>query len=111
MILRRYTYKSTIFLSAHTDKSICGTDRTLFLDIWTPNIGTQMFGHSLDALLYFGPKCHQFVYVEPVPAYVYVGLLAAIAREQSVLYVYKRQLVLYVYEGRLYVSDRYCMSR
>ena len=38
--------------SAHTEKSICNTDRTLFLDVWTPNIGTRMFEHSLDELLY-----------------------------------------------------------
>ena len=65
MKLRSYTYKMTIFLSVHTDRFGCGAARSLFLTVWTPNIGTQVFGHLLDTLLTFVPNCRQFVYVEP----------------------------------------------
>ncbi len=71
MKLRSYTYKMTIFLSAHTDRFGCGAARSLFLTVWTPNIGTRMFEHSLDASLSCAPNCrqflYQFVYVEPSP--------------------------------------------
>ena len=67
----------TIFLSAHTDRFGCGAARSLFLTVWTPNIGTRMFEHSLDASFTCAPNCHQFVYqfvyVEPSPYhFVYV---------------------------------------
>ena len=67
----------TIFLSAHPDRFGCGTAKSLFLTVWTQNIGTRMFGHSLDASLLFAPNyrqfAYQFVYVEPSPYhFVYV---------------------------------------
>jgi hypothetical protein len=67
----------TIFLSAHTDRFGCGAAKSLFLTVWTPNIGTRMFGHLLDASLTCAPNCRQFachfVYVEPSPYhFVYV---------------------------------------
>jgi hypothetical protein len=60
----------TIFLSAHPDRFGCGAAKSLFLTVWTQNIGTRMFGHSLDASLLFAPNCRQCEYVEPLPAYV-----------------------------------------
>ena len=60
----------TIFLSAHPNRFACGAAKSLFLTVWTPNIGTRMFGHLLDASLYFAANSHQFLYVEPFPSYL-----------------------------------------
>ncbi len=49
--LRSYTYKMTIFLSAHTDRSGCGAAKSLFLTVWTPKIGTRVFGQNDKTLL------------------------------------------------------------
>ena len=50
-----HTYKMTIFLSANTDRFSCGAAWSLFLTVCIPNIGTRVFGHSLDALLWRKP--------------------------------------------------------
>ena len=57
----------TIFLAAHTDRSGCGAARPRFLNVWMPNIGTQMFGNSLDSSLLCAPNCREFVYVTLTP--------------------------------------------